>query len=207
MSLMDKNFEELTFTVFDTETTGMSPAKGARLCEIAAVKIVPGLELDLSSHYETLIDPEVPIPYNVFRIHGISDSMVKGKPKISEALEGFAGFCTDSICAAHNASFDYRFVSHHAENLGVYMPLSKLLCTVKLAKTAYKGLSSYSLDYLLNHFDIDVPLPETYRHRAMYDAAHTAMLMIKCLRQLRRDGIFTLKELYGEGPSAFYSWT
>ncbi|PLX68346.1 MAG: DNA polymerase III subunit epsilon [Denitrovibrio sp.] len=204
--MFDSRFEELTFTVFDTETTGMSPDKGARLVEIAAVKVKPGLILDLSDTFDTLINPKINIPYQAFAIHGINSTMVADKPEIADVLPGFYEFAGDSIVAAHNARFDCSFVKHHSAMCSLDYPLRKILDTVKLAKNAHKGLQSYSLGNLINHFEMKIPLPDTYRHRALYDAAHTALLLTICLKKLSSENICTLRHLSKLKKSPIYHW-
>ncbi len=183
--MFDTRFDELTFTVFDTETTGMSPDKGAKLLEIGAVKVKPGLIIDLQDTYNTLINPKTDIPYNAYAVHGISTKMVHDKPEAKEVLpEFFFQFSKDTVIAAHNARFDCSFVQHHSAEASIECRLDKIIDTVKLARMAHAGLKkSYSLGNLIHHFDMKIPLPDTYRHRALYDAAHTALLLTICFKK------------------------
>lgn len=204
--MFDTRFEELTFTVFDTETTGMAPDKGARLVELAAVKVKPGLVLDLSDTFDTLIDPKTNIPYGAYAIHGINTRMVAGKPEAKEVLPEFFSFAGDSIIVAHNARFDCSFVEHHSAEAGIANPLTRILDTVRLAKAAHKGLKSYSLGNLIQHFEMNIPLPDTYRHRALYDAAHTALLLTICLKKLSSENICTMRHLFQLSKSPVHCW-
>lgn len=204
--MLDTRFEELTFTVFDTETTGMSPEKGARLVEIAAVKVKPGLVLDLSDTFDTLINPKTNIPYQAYAIHGINSVMVADKPEAKDILPEFYTFAEKSIVAAHNARFDCSFIMHHAKESSTDFPLTKIIDTVKLAKNSYLGLKSYSLGNLIHHFDMKIPLPDTYRHRALYDAAHTALLLTICLKKLLSENVCTFRQLSKFPKSPIYHW-
>lgn len=204
--MFDKRFEELTFTVFDTETTGMSPDKGARLVELAAVKVKPGLVLDLSDTYSTLIDPKTNIPYNAYAIHGINSRMVAGKPEARDILPEFFSFAEGSVVAAHNAKFDCAFINHHSLEAAIANPLKRIVDTVKLAKAAHKGLQSYSLGNLIHHFEMKIPLPDTYRHRALFDAAHTALLLTICLKKLSAENICTVRHLFQLSKSPVLCW-
>jgi len=204
--MLDTRFEDLTFTVFDTETTGMSPAKGARLVEIAAVKIKPGLVLDLQDTYCTLINPEAPIPYNAYAVHGISSTMVAGKPVIKEILPEFFSFAEETIVAAHNARFDCSFLHYHSDEYGITYPLKRVIDTVKLTKASHTGLKSYSLGNLIHHFEMNIPLPDTYRHRALYDAAYTALLMTICLKKLASQDICTFRHMTNMPKSPIHTW-
>ncbi|WP_022849928.1 3'-5' exonuclease [Limisalsivibrio acetivorans] len=199
-------FDELTFTVFDTETTGISPKKGAKLLEIAAVRVEPGFKINLNERFETLIDPECSIPYQAYAVHGISRTMVKGKPTDREVIPSFLEFTGESIVAAHNARFDCSFIMHCVDkhSLGDVPPM--VIDTVKLARAAFPGLPSYSLDSLMRNLELDVPLPATYRHRALFDAAHTALLLANCFKELYARGIETPEALYNDTKGSFYRW-
>lgn len=202
--MVNTPFTELSFTVFDTETTGMSPVKGARLVELAAVKVKPGLVVDLQDTFSTLINPKTDIPYQAYAIHGINTRMVCDKPEAHEILPSFYAYAEGTITAAHNAGFDIAFIKHHSEEKGLTCPLTKVIDTVKLARTAEKGLKSYSLDNLIRHFDMNIPLPDSYRHRALFDAAHTALLLSICLKRLISANICTPAQLFSHSRSSFH---
>jgi DNA polymerase-3 subunit epsilon len=204
--MLDTPFDQLTFTVFDTETTGMSPEKGAKLLEIGAVKVKPGLVLDLQDTYCTLINPQAPIPYNAYAVHGISTAMVADKPVIDEVLPEFFDFAQNTVIAAHNARFDCSFVAHQSAECFMDNPLRRVIDTVKLARSAHSGLKSYSLGNLIHHFDMKIPLPDTYRHRALYDAAHTALLLTICLKKLAEQDICTIRHMTKLSKSPVYRW-
>ena len=87
------------FTVFDLETTGMSPTRD-RIVEIGAVRV----EIDGTvSRFETLVNPSVPIPYQVSQVHGITNDMVKDAPAFTDAAYAFLDFIKGSKLVAHNA--------------------------------------------------------------------------------------------------------
>ncbi|WP_277657081.1 3'-5' exonuclease [Seleniivibrio woodruffii] len=197
-------FTEMSFTVFDTETTGMSPARGARLVEIAAVRVKPGLVVDLQDTFSSLINPKTDIPYQAYAIHGINTRMVADKPEAYQVLPQFLEFTGNSIVAAHNAGFDYSFLTHHLEEKGLSTGLRCIIDTVKLSRAAEKGLKSYSLDNLIHHFDMKIPLPDSYRHRALFDAAHTALLLCICLKKLANEDICTPAQLFTRYRQTFH---
>jgi DNA polymerase-3 subunit alpha (Gram-positive type) len=65
------------FVAFDIETTGLTPARD-RIIEMGAVKVFNGKTVDT---FQTLVDPEVPIPAEVSAINRITDDMVRGGEK------------------------------------------------------------------------------------------------------------------------------
>lgn len=157
-------FNQLTYTVIDTETTGYSP-KYAKMVEIAAVKIYPDYQIDYNDTFSALINPEIDIPYNAYKIHRISNEMVQDKPLIHEVLPSFLSFASKSIIVGHNINFDMRFIEYEAACCLLELPFSCSIDTLKIAKKAVPGLSAYKLDNLINYFNINISLPENDRHR------------------------------------------
>jgi len=96
-----------TLVAVDTETTGMSPADGHRLVEVARVAIVDGA---LGEEWSTLIHPCRPIPPDATRVHGISDAMVANAPKAAEAARKLREACADLPLVFHNAAVDLPFL-------------------------------------------------------------------------------------------------
>src|SRR5690606_4272175 len=97
---------EVTFVVFDLETTGGSPADD-RITEIGAVKVRAG---EVLGEFSTLVDPGGPIPPFVSVLTGITDAMVMAAPRIEAVLPSFLEFIHGATLVAHNASFDTRFL-------------------------------------------------------------------------------------------------
>lgn len=187
-------FNQLTYTVIDTETTGYSP-KYAKLVEIAAVKVYPSYNIDFDNTFSSLINPEVDIPYNAYKIHKISYEMVKDKPLIHEVLPSLLSFSQDTVIVGHNVNFDIRFIENEAICCSLTTSFQQTLDTIKIAKKAIKGLSSYSLDSLIDYFDIEINLPKIDRHRALFDAMSTAIILKKCLEILQKQGICDIAHL------------
>lgn len=98
---------EVTFCVVDLETTGGSPAD-SRITEIGAVKYRGGERIGV---FETLVNPEVPIPRFITHLTGIDDLAVAGAPPIEWALPSFSEFAGGCAFVAHNARFDFTFVN------------------------------------------------------------------------------------------------
>ena len=92
----------MRFIAFDLETTGIVSGVD-RVVEIRAVRFIDG---HVEGVFSTLVDPLMPIPPGATKVNGITDEMVKGKPRIEELLEPFAEFCADDMLVAHNAEFD-----------------------------------------------------------------------------------------------------
>src|SRR5271154_2406211 len=103
--------------LFDTETTGLDPATGDRVIEVAALELIN--DLPTGQFFHALIDPERDIPEEVTRIHGFTSADVAGKPKFAEIAEPLSKFFGDARLIAHNAPFDFRFLDAEFVRLGL----------------------------------------------------------------------------------------
>ncbi|MCB0198130.1 MAG: 3'-5' exonuclease, partial [Anaerolineae bacterium] len=106
----------LTYTVFDTETTGLDPRHDT-IISIGAVRIVNGRVLR-QEMFDQLIDPERPIPRVATEVHGIDDAMVADEPSIEQVLPRFARFAEATVLVAHNAAFDMRMLQQQEAATG-----------------------------------------------------------------------------------------
>ncbi|TCI32548.1 3'-5' exonuclease, partial [Exiguobacterium sp. SH4S7] len=102
--IRDTPLSDLTYVVFDTETTGLDPRRDA-VVQLGAVRVVNERLIE-SETFDTLVDPGYPIPPSSTRIHGIDDSMVKDAPNMQSVCRRFERFCRDAVLVAHNAVFD-----------------------------------------------------------------------------------------------------
>ncbi len=155
------------YAIIDIETTGGS-AKRDKITEVAII-ISDGSKVIDS--YESLVNPGVSIPYNITRITGITNDMVKEAPRFYEIAKHIVEKTEGCIFVAHNVQFDYNFIKNHFASLG-YTFSKRRLCTVKMSRKAFPGLKSYSLGNLIKTFDIKT----TDRHRAMEDARATTII-------------------------------
>jgi DNA polymerase-3 subunit epsilon len=151
--------------LFDTETTGLEPARGHRVIEIAALELIN--DLPTGRHFHALIHPERDVPEDVIRIHGITLDRLVGKPRFAEIVADLLEFFGDGMLVAHNAPFDFGFVSAELRLAG-HRPLdhTRMVDTLALAKVRFPGLPN-SLDALCRRFGID--LSERTSHNALLD--------------------------------------
>ena len=177
-----------TFVVVDVETTGMS-AIDDRITEIAMMKVQDGTLVD---EFSTLVNPLLTIPAYITSMTGIDNVMVHDAPPAREVVPFIAEFLGDAIFVAHNAAFDWGFVSHTARReRGIELDNHRL-CTVKLSSRILPHLPSKSLGPVAEHLDITIP----ERHRASGDAYATALVLVKFLSYLqKKEGLRTVEEL------------
>ncbi|MFM1797666.1 MAG: hypothetical protein RL733_1447 [Actinomycetota bacterium] len=124
---------DTTFVVVDLETTGGSH-KDSAITEIGAVKIKGG---EIIGEFQTLVNPEVPIPAFITVLTGITEAMVIEAPTIGEALFSFLEFSgsqNETVLIAHNAPFDIGFLRAAAEKCGVTWPGFQVIDTAKIAR-------------------------------------------------------------------------
>lgn len=160
------------YAIVDIETTG-GRVHRHRITEIAIV-LYDGKQI--VDKWETLLNPEMPIPYGITKLTGITQEMVEDAPKFYEVAKKIVEMTKGAIFVAHNVRFDYGFIREEFRRLG-YTYTRKQLCTVRLTRQAFPGLKSYSLGKLIKHFKIKV----NDRHRAMADTLATVELLEKIL--------------------------
>jgi DNA polymerase-3 subunit epsilon len=155
------------FSIIDIETTGGN-AKNDKITEIA-VYVHDGEKI--IDEYQSLINPERPIPYFISQLTGIDDNMVANAPKFYEVAKKIVEITQDTVFIAHNVGFDYNFIREEFKTLGFEFKMKKL-CTVQLSRKLLPGMDSYSLGKLCKQLDIQIE----GRHRAAGDALATVKL-------------------------------
>ncbi len=192
-AVADTRLADLTFVVFDTETTGLSPATDA-VVQIAAVRLVNGRRVT-GEVFDTLVDPKRPIPAASTAIHGISDAMVTGAPDITQAGRQFHRFAEGAVLIAHNAPFDMEFLRRQEAGIGASFD-HPVLDTVLLSAVVYGQLAQHSLDALSARLGITIP--EEARHTALGDTIATAEVFLKLLPMLQARGLETFGQVVAE---------
>jgi DNA polymerase-3 subunit epsilon len=175
------------FAIIDVETTG-SIYKYGKLTEIAMF-LHDGQKI--TGSFQTLINPEMDIPFFITRLTGIDNEMVRNAPRFYEVARQIVELTAGRIFVAHNASFDYKFIKEEYNRLG-YEYIRKTLCTVKLARRVIPGHKSYSLGNLCTEFNIE----NLARHRAAGDALATTKLFEILLEKSQMMPNFNLKNQY-----------
>ena len=163
--------------VLDTETTGFEPHLGHRLVELACLEIEDFIPTGRSFH--TYIDPCRDMPPDAERVHGLSASFLRGKPRFEhpEVVDAFLDFVGDLPLIAHNATFDRNFINHELAlcNRATFGD-ARWIDTLALAKTRFPGMHN-SLDALCKRFKIS--LSEREKHGALIDAKLLAAVYLE----------------------------
>ena len=169
--------------VIDFETTGMTPAQGARATEVAIVLIEGERVVD---RFDSLMKTGVWIPPFIEQLTGISNAMVAAAPPAEQVMREAARFVGDTPMVAHNAAFDSKFWQSELQHAGLAAP-QPFACTVLLSRRVFPDAPSHSLGRLTDHLG----LPRTGRaHRALADAEMAAALLTQMQHELRtRHGV------------------
>ena len=139
--------------ILDTETTGLDPATGDRLVEIACVEVLN--YIPTGDYYHTYLDPERDVPEGAFRVHGLSTDFLKGKPLFRNVVPDFLAFIGDSPLVIHNAEFDMKFLNAELKRAGLsLLPADRAFDTLALARRKHPGAAN-SLDALCARYKID----------------------------------------------------
>ena len=183
-----------SFTVFDTETTGLDPRKGDKIIEIAGVRIEDGvIREDLS--FVKYVNPERSIPWEAKRVNHIEDSDVAGAQTIDQVLPQFLEFAKGSILVAHNCDFDMNFLLTEKELCWGYIEMPECLCTMHLSRCLYPSEFRHNLDSLAAR--LSIPMPKD-RHRAMPDVLMTAQALLKMIEDNNINTPEQLRKLAGK---------
>jgi DNA polymerase-3 subunit epsilon len=195
----DRLLSELSYTVFDTETTGLNPSQGDEIIQIGAARVVNN-KLLKQECFEQLVDPQRSIPAATIPIHGISPDMVQGQPTIDKVLPAFHAFAQDTVLVAHNAAFDMRFLQLKEQQSGLVFD-NPVLDTLLLSAVVHPNQDSHRLEALSERFNV----PIVGRHTAMGDAMVTAEVFVKLIPLLAEKGILTLGQAREAAQKTYYA--
>ncbi len=189
----------LTYTVFDTETTGLDPIGGDEIISIGAIRVFNGRILK-DETFEQLINPRRRIPEKSIEIHKIQPEMLKGKPVIKEVLPVFHKFVGNTVLVAHNAAFDMRMLQVKEKETGIKF-INPVLDTLLLSAVAHPSHKNHAFEAIAKRLGVNV----IGRHTALGDAITTAQIFLKLIYILEQKGIKTLKEAREASRKTFYS--
>jgi DNA polymerase III subunit epsilon len=141
--------------IVDTETTGLDPALGHRIIEIAAVELVN--RRLTSNHFHRYINPERDSEEAALQIHGLTREFLSDKPKFQEIASDFIEFVRGAELIIHNSAFDVAFINHElslidSEPITACCPC--IVDTLKLAREMHPGKRN-ALDSLCERYQIN----------------------------------------------------
>jgi DNA polymerase-3 subunit epsilon len=186
------------FAVVDVETTGTRARRGDRIIEIAVVGPprggAPG-SAEPQVLFHTLVNPGMPIPPFVGTLTGITESMLREAPPFDAVVDAVLDALRGCVFVAHNARFDWAFVSAEVERARGLLLQGPRLCTMRLARRLLPDLTRRNLDTVSYHFGITIE----GRHRAVGDAVAAAKCLHRLVGLARERGATTLDDLVHPG--------
>ncbi|WP_114971880.1 3'-5' exonuclease [Rhodoferax ferrireducens] len=200
-ALDERLLTQLSYTVFDTETTGLEPSQGDEIIQIGATRIVNG-RLLRNETIDQLIDPRRRLKPESMAIHGITDDMVRGQPTIDQVLPTFHEFCEDTVLVAHNAAFDMRFLQLKETSTGLVFS-HPVLDTLLLSAVIHPNQESHRLEAIAERLGVSV----IGRHTALGDAIVTGEIFLRMIPLLAEQNIHTLGQARAAAARTYYART
>ena len=143
--------------------------------------------------FQTFVDPERRLTPEIIGLTGITDEMLRGAPKLKDALTAFLAFAGDAPLAAHNAEFDISFIRAGCRKCSIPFEPT-YIDTLILAQNLLPGLGKYKLDIVAEHLQ----LPQFNHHRASDDAVPVAQMLTKFFPMLEERGVTRLQQINNE---------
>jgi DNA polymerase-3 subunit epsilon len=172
--------------VLDFETTGLSPKCGDRAIEIGAVLIDAGR---IVNRFHSLMNPGIPVSSFIQGLTGITNAMVRKAPGCAEVMAGLGDFIGNYPLAAHNASFDGRFLDAELARIGRERS-NEIVCTLLVARRVYPHILSHKLEALIRYKNLHT---DGIFHRAAADAEMTAHLWLAMIEDIK--GLYGVAEV------------
>lgn len=188
---MNKNIDEIEFVIFDTETTGLDPASGDRIVEIAALKFRGPEKI---SEFQALVNPGRPVSEAAFAVNKISPEMLKDASSPAEVIPKFLDFAQGSCLCSYNAGFDLEFLNNEFKVLNL-PPLKDILIVdaLKMAKRLMPGLTRYALWFVADTLGIKTK----QQHRAFSDVELTLAVFNRLKDMLKAKKITDFNKFIG----------
>jgi len=196
---LDRRLTDLAYSVFDTETTGLQPSNGDEIIQMGAVRVVNN-RLLRQEIFDQLVDPGIRLKPEGIPIHGITESMLVGQPRIDVVLPAFHEFCAETVLVAHNAAFDMRFFQLKEDRLGVRFT-QPVLDTLLLSAVIHPNQESHRLESIAERLGINV----IGRHTALGDAFVTGEVFLKMVPLLADMGILTLRQALDAAQKTYFA--
>lgn len=191
-AILDAPLAKISFTVIDTETTGLDPSGGDEIIAIAAVRIVNGRILRREV-FDELVNPGRTISAASRAIHGITQEMLRGMPPIEDVLPRFHRFLEDTVIVGHNVNFDMRFLELKEAKTGLKFT-QPVLDTLLLELVVHPNQTDKSLEAMAQRLGVVV----SGRHTALGDALATAEVFLALIPLLGERGIYTVRDAQAE---------
>lgn len=184
------NLEDITYVVFDLETTGLN-AYDEEIIEIGAVKVKNNRVIET---FDELINPHRIIPEKITSITTITNDMVKDKRDCVDVLNDFLAFAKDTTLVAHNASFDLSFIKAAMLKYNMGNLNFDVIDTLGVSRYLRPYEKYHNLTVLMERYKIN--WDEDKHHRGDYDSMGTSYILYEMIKELKNKNITKLDDLY-----------
>ena len=195
----DRRLSDLSYTVFDTETTGLDAAGGDEIVSVGAVRVVNGRLLRQET-FDRLVDPRRSVPASSVAVHGITAEVLRGQPTMDVVLPLFARFAEDTVLVGHNVGFDMSFLRLKEAQTGVRLT-QPVLDTLLLDAALHPDHEQHSLEVIAARLGVGV----VGRHTALGDALVTGEVFVRLQALLQQRGITTLGEALDAARATYHA--
>ncbi len=179
--------DNLALTFVDVETTGLSPARGDRVCEVALLRLEGGREV---ARFESLVYPQRQVPREVVAVHGLTDTILAQAPPFAMLLPRLGPLLYGTVLVGHNVRFDLGFLRYEWHLTGQTLPQMAVIDTLALSQAHYRFRHNS-----LAAIAAELGVAHTPQHRAMADVLATRDVFERFLADLRQQGAVTLAQL------------
>jgi DNA polymerase III subunit epsilon len=162
--------------VVDTETTGLAPADGHRIVEIACVELLH--HIPTGRKWQKYINPGREMPQDALEVHGLTEEFLSTFPRFSEVADEFLTFVDGDQLISHNAEFDIGFLNAELARAHRLPISSKYVDTLALARQRFPGAPA-SLDAMCRRFGIDASGRD--KHGAVIDCDLLAAVYLELI--------------------------
>ena len=188
---MNKSIDEVEFTIFDTETTGLDPSSGDRIVEIAGIRF---RGRDKIADFQTLVNPHRHISSAAFEVNKITQGMLESAPETAQVLPKFMDFVKDSCLCSYNSAFDMQFLNNELRLAGqAFPPANAVADILKMARRILPGLERYSLWFVASKLGIK----SGQKHRAFSDVELTLGVFNRLKEMMAAKGITDFTSFLG----------
>ncbi|WP_395297390.1 DEDDh family exonuclease [Kitasatospora hibisci] len=168
------------WALVDVETSGLRAGQH-RVLSIAVITVdADGRQ---TGEFSTLLDPGVdPGPVHV---HGLTAERLRGAPAFERVAGRIAELLDGRVMVAHNAQFDYDFLSHEFALARSWLPVSQRLCTLALNRRIDTPTEDLRLGTLAAHYGV----VQRRAHDALDDTRVLSGVLRGSLAEARRLGV------------------
>lgn len=198
----DQPIGSYDYVVFDTELTGLSNNQD-EIISIGAVH-VKDLKICAGEIFHSYIRPHTKFDATESTfIHRITPEQIVDAPKLKQVMPQFIEFCGPALLVGHYVGLDMKFFNKAAQKLFGSIIKNPCIDTMYLAQaytekcwTQYHDQYNLQISYNLADLSEAYGLPIFKQHDALHDALQTAYLFIFLIKQLQRQGLATLRDIF-----------